>query len=95
MRFVIFGGTTEGRTLSLALAGAGAEVTVCVASAYGQELQGETPGVEILTGPLSAEEKAALEGQIADAFAREEEIREALSDLYEYVNIDGSPRISK
>ena len=31
MRFVIFGGTTEGRTLSLALAGAGAEVTVCVA----------------------------------------------------------------
>ena len=35
------------------------------------------------------------ESQIADAFAREEEIREALSDLYEYVNIDGSPRISK
>ena len=60
MRFVIFGGTTEGRTLSLALAGAGAEVTVCVASAYGQEQQGETPGVEILTGPLSADEKAAL-----------------------------------
>ena len=60
MKFVIFGGTTEGRTLSLALAGAGAEVTVCVASAYGQEQQGETPGVEILTGPLSADEKAAL-----------------------------------
>lgn len=35
------------------------------------------------------------ESQIADAFAREEEIREALSDLYKYVNIDGSPRISK
>lgn len=35
------------------------------------------------------------ESQIADAFAREEEIREALSDLYEYVNIDGNPRISK
>ena len=47
MRFVIFGGTTEGRTLSLALAEAGAEVTVCVASAYGQEQQGEAPGVEI------------------------------------------------
>ena len=60
MKFVIFGGTTEGRTLSLALAEAGAEVTVCVASDYGSEQQGEAPGVEILTGPLSADEKAAL-----------------------------------
>ena len=44
-------------------------------------------------------EKNALvqvtDNQIAEAFTREEEIREALSDLYEQVNIDGSPRISK
>ncbi len=33
--------------------------------------------------------------QITEAFTREDEIREALSHLYEQVNIDGSPRISK
>ena len=36
MKFVIFSGTTEGRKLSALLAEAGAEVTVCVASAYGR-----------------------------------------------------------
>ena len=60
MKFVIFSGTAEGRALSSALAEAGAEVTVCVASAYGCEQQGEIPGVETLIGPLSAVEKAAL-----------------------------------
>jgi len=34
------------------------------------------------------------ESQLAEAFAREAEIREALSDLYNEVKIDGSPRIS-
>lgn len=34
------------------------------------------------------------ESQLAEAFARETEIREALSDLYNEVKIDGSPRIS-
>ncbi|MBO6094003.1 MAG: precorrin-6A reductase [Oscillospiraceae bacterium] len=60
MKFVIFGGTAESRMLSLALAEAGAEVTVCVASAYGHELQSEVSRVETRTGPFSAEEKAGL-----------------------------------
>ena len=60
MKFVVFSGTAEGRSLSLELAAAGAEVKVCVASAYGQEQQGEAQGIETLTGPLSAEQKAAL-----------------------------------
>ena len=60
MRFVIFSGTTEGRKLSALLAEAGANVTVCVASDYGSEEQGEIPGVEIRKGPLSPEEKKEL-----------------------------------
>lgn len=60
MRFVIFSGTTEGRELSLHLAGLGAQVTVCVATDYGGEEQGAHPGIQILTGPLTAEEKQAL-----------------------------------
>ena len=43
MRLIVFGGTTEGRVLSCALARLGAAVTVCVATAYGQEEQGEEP----------------------------------------------------
>ena len=38
MRIVLFSGTTEGRQLAQALAEAGALVTVCVATAYGQDL---------------------------------------------------------
>ena len=52
MRCVIFGGTTEGRTLSHRLARLGTEVTVCVATAYGREEQGETPGIRVLAGRL-------------------------------------------
>ena len=60
MKFVIFSGTTEGRTLSQTLASAGAEVKVCVASDYGREQQGSFPRIETLTGPLSSGEKAEL-----------------------------------
>ena len=60
MRIVIFGGTTEGRELSHRLAEAGAAVTVCVATPYGDEEQGSAPGVETRIGPLSAEEKRTL-----------------------------------
>lgn len=60
MKIVIFSGTTEGRALSKLLAQAGASVTVCVASGYGEEEQGAVPGVETRTGPLSAGEKQAL-----------------------------------
>ena len=56
MRCVIFGGTTEGRTLSHSLARMGTEVTVCVATAYGREEQGETPGIQVLAGRLDEED---------------------------------------
>ena len=60
MRIVVFGGTTEGRELSRTLASLGARVTVCVASAYGEEEQGSAPGITTRVGPLGAEEKRAL-----------------------------------
>ncbi len=60
MKIVLFGGTSEGRELSRLLAEAGAAVTVCVASGYGDEQQGSFPGVETHIGPMSAEEKAEL-----------------------------------
>lgn len=60
MKIVIFGGTTEGRELSKLLAEAGASVTVCVATEYGGEEQGNIPGVMTRIGPLSAEEKQRL-----------------------------------
>ena len=60
MRLLLFGGTTEGRRLALKLAEAGAEVTVCVASDYGREQQGQTEGLTVRVGPLREEEKLAL-----------------------------------
>lgn len=60
MRLIVFGGTTEGRVLSCALARLGAAVTVCVATAYGQEEQGEQPGVEVRAGRMDAEQMCAL-----------------------------------
>ncbi|MBQ9015935.1 MAG: precorrin-6A/cobalt-precorrin-6A reductase [Firmicutes bacterium] len=50
MRAVIFGGTTEGRNLSLALAGEGADVVVSVASEYGAEEQGCADGITVAEG---------------------------------------------
>lgn len=58
MKFVIFSGTTEGRRLSRALAGLGAEVTVCVATEYGKEEQGEAPGVTVLSGRMDQDQMA-------------------------------------
>ena len=60
MRIVVFGGTTEGRELSKLLHDAGADVTVCVATQYGEEEQGQVPGVVTHVGPLTAEEKQRL-----------------------------------
>ena len=60
MRIVIFSGTTEGRLLSHLLAEKGAAVTVCVATEYGCEEQGEAPGVTSLTGRKTVEEMAEL-----------------------------------
>ena len=36
-----------------------------------------------------------VSGQLAEALKREEEIKKALSELYEEVNFDGSPRIAR
>lgn len=50
MKIVIFGGTSEGRELSNALAKAGAEVLVSVASEVGVEEQGTADGVTVEWG---------------------------------------------
>ena len=63
---MIFGGTTEGRILSRRLAARGAEVTVCVATAYGAEEQGVSEGIEVLTGRKTASE---MEGIVRGAAA--------------------------
>ena len=60
MKLVIFSGTTEGRALSVRMAEAGAEVTVCVATDYGSEEQPAHPGIRTCVGPLTADEKQAL-----------------------------------
>lgn len=60
MRIVIFGGTTEGRLLSRDLARLGAEVTVCVATDYGKEEQGDEPGIRVLAGRKDAGEIGRL-----------------------------------
>lgn len=60
MRVVIFSGTSDGRALSRALAALGALVTVCVATDYGREEQGEAPGITVHSGRLDAEAMAAL-----------------------------------
>ena len=63
MKIVIFGGTSESRELSQALSRLGAEVTVCVATDYGSEQQGEMAGVVTLTGRLSTfEMEQVLQG---------------------------------
>lgn len=55
MKIVIFSGTTEGRRLSLELAGLGAAVTVSVATEYGREEQGDAPGITVLSGRLDGD----------------------------------------
>lgn len=60
MKVIVFGGTTEGRLLSRALAEKGIDVTVSVATDYGREEQGEADGVTVLTGRRSGAEMEAL-----------------------------------
>ena len=60
MNVVIFSGTTEGRELSRCLAQRGARVTVCVATEYGREEQGETDGVTVSCGRKTVEEMQRL-----------------------------------
>ncbi|MCI8574430.1 MAG: precorrin-6A reductase [Oscillibacter sp.] len=60
MRVLLFGGTTEGRELSRQLAAEGLTVTVCVATDYGREEQGDFPGVTVLTGRRTVSEMVEL-----------------------------------
>ena len=60
MKLIIFGGTTEGRELSERMADAGADVTVCVATEYGGEMQPERENLTVRVGSMTAEEKQAL-----------------------------------
>ena len=64
MKTVIFGGTSEGRELSQALAEAGAEVVVSVISEVGAEEQGVFRGVQVEVGPKEADDIRAM---ISDA----------------------------
>ena len=60
MNVVIFSGTTDGRALSCQVAALGAAVTVCVATDIGAEEQGNTEGITVCAGRLTADEMAAL-----------------------------------
>lgn len=57
---LLFGGTTEGRTLASRLARPGLCLLVSVATQYGRELLEAGEGVEILCGRMTAEEMADL-----------------------------------
>lgn len=54
MNILIFGGTTEGRELAAALAGAGHRVTVSVATELGAEELARVEGISVLTGRMDA-----------------------------------------
>lgn len=60
MKILIFAGTTEGRLLSEELADAGHDVTVSVATEYGEHEQGEHAGVSVLCGRKTTEQIADL-----------------------------------
>ena len=64
MKTVIFGGTSEGRELSRALAKAGADVVVSVVSDVGAEEQGVLAGVQVEVGP---KEEDGIRAMISDA----------------------------
>ena len=57
-KIVVFSGTTEGRKLAFELANLGADVTVCVATEYGREEQGEHPNITVLSGRKTEPEMA-------------------------------------
>lgn len=60
MKTIIFGGTTEGRELSVLLASEGADVTVSVASEYGAEEQDKAFNIRVEEGPKSEDEMRLL-----------------------------------
>lgn len=65
---LIFGGTTEGRVLARRLADRGLEVTLCVATEYGEEVIPQTPGLQVLAGGLPQEQILALMKELKPRF---------------------------
>lgn len=56
MRAVVFGGTSEGEEIAFRLADAGLDVTVCVATEYGDECQERTGKLQVMAGRQDAEQ---------------------------------------
>ena len=59
-KLCVFAGTTEGREIAEFLAGQSADVTVCVATEYGETLLPQGEGLRISARPLPREEMAEL-----------------------------------
>lgn len=59
MKLLIFGGTTEGRLLTVKLARLGYDITVCVATDYGAELLPDQPGIQKHIGRLDRQQMLA------------------------------------
>ena len=57
----IFAGTSEGRKLVERLCGRGLQMTVCVATEYGEILLGEHPDVEIRAGRMDQKQMEEME----------------------------------
>ena len=55
-KICIFAGTSEGRTLAERLCGRGLQMTVCVATEYGEVLLGDHPDVQIHAGRMDREQ---------------------------------------
>ena len=77
MRVILFSGTTEGRRLSRALAALGGAVTVCVATEYGREEQGEAPGITVLSGRMDETQDLCVDATHPYALQASRSIRAA------------------
>lgn len=59
-RYLIFGGTSEGRTLAECLLAHGVQVDICVATSYGEEVLAAHPQMMVHQGRLGIEEMETL-----------------------------------
>ncbi|MCR5665293.1 MAG: precorrin-6A reductase [Eubacterium sp.] len=60
MKFLIFSGTTEGRTLAELLSKDGIKADVCVATEYGKEIMPTLPGILVREGRMDVGEMVSL-----------------------------------
>ena len=92
---LLFSGTTEGRQLAGRMSRAGVPCTVCVATAYGQEVMPDDPGVTIREGRMDTEEMAALmsEGYACAADATHPFAQEVSRNIREAAAAAGIPYI--